>query len=411
MRIPKVKPGTFIDMFLTHMNNMETAVEYDLFGALWLLSLACQRDIYVDRPTLPVYMNLYTIFVADSGITRKSTAVTQVAKIANDFLENEPQLMLLEGKTTPEKLDEILHQSTGTHGTGRVAIAISELAVFLGLERYTNTMPILLTDLFDSPSTRKAGGSLTRGEVTQRNLFVSFLSASTPSWLYQSVNPNVVAGGFSSRCLFVVSDKSKRRIAWPSGNTRTDGLVHRLSIIREEVRRFKRITLDTPAMKAFTNWYLRRTTSVDPFTASFESREADHVLRIAGLLSVNDQKYVISVDNIRDAIRLVTDCKVSGSKLFEGTTARTTYVLGVTKIRETLISAGADGIGRARLYNSVRGRLSNSEFDAVIEVMHELGALQQFEIKLGPGRPSTLYRGTKLLASKKFTKTVLDRMA
>lgn len=393
------------------MSDIETAIEYDFFTALWLLSLAVQRDVVVDRPRIPVYLNMYVILVADSGVTRKSTAVSAATKLANMLTVSDPLLTIIEGKTTPEKLDAILQDKSKEAGTARLAISISELAVFLGTERYNATMPVLLTDLYDCPSSRVAGGTLSRGTSAQTNVFVSFLSASTPSWLYQSVNPNIIAGGFTSRCLFVVSEQAKRRIAWPTDGRRDNApLADELVRLRKEAVGWPKIGITEAALKTFVSWYNRRKLSVDPFNSSFESREDDHILRLGGLLAINDRSYAINSSHIKTAIRLISWCKQSAGKLFEGTTSKTKWILGITKLREHLCAAGIDGIQRSQLYLRCRSHLTNIEYTACLDILHELGAIQRFEVTVGVGRPTEVIRATKILLGKRLVETVVSKL-
>ena len=405
--------NSFIDNYMTFMNNMETATDYDFFAAIWLLSCACQRNIIVDRPQLPIQMNFYCIFVAESGITRKSTAVSTATKIINKLIEDDPTVALIEGKTTPEALDEIIAEKSRNTGSGKAIISISELAVFLGLERYNATMPTLLTDLYDCPQTRKAGGTLSRGAITQTNVFISFLSASTPSWLHQSVNPNIVAGGFTSRCLFIVSEQAKRRIAWPSTSVgiTIDDLTRQLKTIKQLCKEISKISVSEDGVKAYTSWYLRRNISYDAFTSSFESREADHVLRMAGFLCINDNSFVIKVAHVKSAIKIIHDIKYTSAKLFEGTTARTNWMNAIVKLREVLLGAGTETIAKSVLTRTVRNFITVSELDALLDVLHECNMIQKFELtQNGRGRPTIVYRATKLLIAKNANKTIISKL-
>lgn len=401
-------PDTFIGAYMTHMNEQETATAYDFWCACWLLSCAVGRDVIVARPRAPVFLNLYAILVANSGITRKSAAVGVARTLARQLFEDDPMLALLEAKTTPEKLDTILHDRSKATGSAGLAVGISELAVFLGTERYNATMPALLTDLYDCPNTREGGGTVTRGSIDQHNVFVNFLSASTPAWLLRSVNPNVTEGGFTSRCIFVVSEQPKRRIAWGCDEgTGTQPLLSRLRVIRSQGRDYRTITLNEAALKIFRTWYAKRKLNLDSYRSSFESREDAHILRIAAFLCINDSTWIIQASHINTATKLIAAVKSSATSLFEGTNSRTKFLVGVERLTETLVALGLGTIPRSNLYLKVRGQLDSAEFTALLDVMHEVGAIQRFiQPHEGAGRPADLIRGTKLLA----TKGIVDRI-
>jgi hypothetical protein len=395
---------------MAHMSEQETATDYDFWCALWLLSCAIGRSVIIDRPRAPVFMNLYAILVANSGVTRKSAAVGVARNIATQLIADDPLLEVIEGKTTAEKLERMLHERTTATGSAGVAIAISELATFLGTERYNATIPVLLTDLYDCPSERRSGGTIARGSVKQSNIFVNLLSASTPAWLFRSVNPSVVEGGFTSRCIFVCAEEPKRRIAWGSSNSGGDTgpLLHRLRVIREQGRNYRTITINERALSRFRSWYSRRKPSLDGFRSSFESREDAHILRLAAFLCINDGTWVIQVTHLAAAIKIIADVKFNAGKLFQGTNSRTKFILGVERLSDALVAAGLTPITRSQLYLRCRSHLDNLEFSALIDVMAELGVIQRVELKqVGAGRPVEMIRGTTLLASKGMIEKII----
>lgn len=404
-------PDTFIGAYMAHMDAQETATDYDFWCALWLLSCAVGRSVVVDRPRAPVYMNLYAILVANSGITRKSAAVNVARNIATQLFEDDPLLQLIEGKTTAEQMERLLHERSNITGSAGLAIAISELATFLGTERYNATMPVLLTDLYDCPAERRSGGTISRGSVNQSNVFVNFISASTPAWLFRSVNPSVVEGGFTSRCIFVCAEQPKRRIAWGDSSSASGDvgpLVCRLRVIRTEGRNYRSITINDSARSRFRSWYSRRKPSLDSFRSSFESREDAHVLRLAAFLCINDGTWVIHVKHLTAAMKIIETVKFNASKLFEGTNSRTKFIIGVERLTDALVTAGTTPTPRSQLFLKCRSHLDNLEFAALIDVMAELLVIQRVELKqVGAGRPVELIRGTTLLATKGMTEKII----
>src|SRR5258708_5404574 len=97
-----VPADSFLGQYMEHMQEQETPQAYDFFCGLWLMSLA-MRGCVVNRPRAPVHMNMYCILAAESGTTRKSSAVRAATKIAREFLGDDA--ILIEAKTTPEQLE------------------------------------------------------------------------------------------------------------------------------------------------------------------------------------------------------------------------------------------------------------------------------------------------------------------
>lgn len=405
-----VPQDTFLGDFLAYMDPLETPHAYDFWVGCSVLSTAVGRSIFVNRPLAPVYLNLYSLLVAESGVTRKSTAVRMGVKFIRDLCQGPP--LLIEGKTTPEKLEEILHKQSEEYGYSAVSICISELVTFLGREKYVSTMPTLLTDLYDSPTIRSGGGSLSVGSRDIKNVFVQFLSASTPSWLIRAVNPDVIEGGFTSRVMFICAEEPKRRQSWPeAGDPRIEErLKAHLERIQLKAREVERIEISEGARKTFDRWYRSRTLHRDPFRASFQSREDAHILRLAAFLCINEDLWVIQASHISQAIRVITEVREDGASIFEGTGTSSRLVAGIDKIRDKLLEAGLNGLSQRDITKAVASYMDAEHMRAVLDIMQELGMVQQFaDIQVGRGRPKTIWRATQSLASSRAIDTIIQK--
>ena len=407
-----VPQDSFLGRYLQYMETQETAYVYDWWCGLWCLSCACQRSCYVDRPRAPVYLNMYVVLVGESGVARKTTSVSVASRLVHPLLRD-ASVGLVDAKCTPERLDEMLMERTLEHGYAHMCITCPELAVILGTESYIATMPVLLTDLYDCPTIRMGGGTVSRGTVLQENVWVNLLSASTPVWLLKAVNPNVVEGGFTSRTYFIVAHEPKRKIPWPEHGDLTlfQDMQDDLRIISNEARTHGHISLNNAGMSRFTEWYTSKPRSLDPFKQTFEAREDAHVLRIAALLCINDGSWTIRRGHISVAIKLINQMKEQSGVIFETAEARSKFASGLDVVRAQLVSAGMDPVLRSQLYNKVRNHLNYNEFTTLLEVLHEIRAIQRFEVRTGErGRPAEWIRGTNLLLARGLGENVLERL-
>ena len=94
-----VSSDSFIGQYMEYMSYVETAESYDFWCALWAIGTGVGRDVYVDRPNSPVYLNWYIILAAEAGTTRKSTAIGSIRDIV------EGTTPILAGKTSPTSLE------------------------------------------------------------------------------------------------------------------------------------------------------------------------------------------------------------------------------------------------------------------------------------------------------------------
>ena len=399
-----VPPDSFIGQYMEYMSYVETAESYDFWCAVWAIGDACGRDVYVNRPNTPVYLNWYLILAAESGSTRKSTAIATITRVAKN--NRRP---LLAGKTSPESLELLLHEQTRIHGRASVSFAVSELVTVLGREGYMSSMPGLLTDLYDCPSERRTPGTLKSGEIIQKDVFVTFISASTPAWLVTAINPSVIEGGFTSRVIFVVDDSRKRAIPWPRqrDDNEEETIKGYMSRTRATAASVKGIEISKGGLKKFSQWYTSKPCNRDSFLSSCEAREDDHVLRLAACLCINDGTLEIQTNHISTAIKVISGVKAGANSLFGGDFSQSARLAdAVTRIREILIDFGTDGIKHGDLLRKMQKRLDARELAILTKVLHECGMIQIFEV--GRGK---FYRATRGIEKFGVTSEVLERLS
>jgi hypothetical protein len=408
-----VKEGTFLHRYLQYMAPLETPLAYDFWCGLWLLSNAIGRRIVVNRPKAPVFLNLYMVLCADAGTTRKSTAIRMCEAVyrAAGF---DLSALTVTGSTTPEKLVEQLALRSGDGRDAMAGIIVSELVTFLGKEQYTVAMPGLLTDLYDCPTLRDYS-RLSSGPRVIRNACITFAAASTPSWLVRAINPDVVEGGFTSRCLFIIEEKRKRLVAWPedAGSISVDELASDLLRIRAQSERWasKGISLTDSAKARFVRWYegRRESDGGDPFIASFEAREDHHILRLAALLAANDNSWQIDHHHMGHAIKIIAHHKQSAAALFGSQRESVRLVAGLDKLRRVLLEAGELGITQSELLFKTRSQIRTRELEYALNTMHELEMVQRFEVPTS-GRKKTVWRGTNKLMLRNLNQLLQEKL-
>lgn len=312
-------------------------------------------------------------------------------------------------------LDE-LSRSTKENGSSQVLLVASELAAMLGRGTSIAGIPALLTDLYDCPDERVGGGTLHTGSINLKDVYCSFLAGSTPSWLATAVRPEIVAGGFTSRCYFIHGRERKRLIAWPEHagedeHRLKEELLDALRSIHEESKAHTRIGINATALRTFRKWYEERRTHKDVYRESFESREDSHVLRLAGLIAANERVWEINDDHIRRAIQLVAEYKRYGTELFTGTRAEKRDVRLLKRLRDSLVAAGNSGIARGELYRllNISGG-AGVEMRTILSVLHELDLIKVYEIQGVTGRPKQMLVATEYLKNDLLLEEVANKL-
>lgn len=187
-------------------------------GALWALGLAVARRCCVHLHE-PIYPHLYVLWVAPSGVYRKSTGLACVADLVRDAMKH----MLLPEEMTPESFMHALagelpenysnlpeHQrETIGHGrmfAGQRGILIDEASSLLGASRrdYLQGMTELLLLLYDAKPERTR--LLKSGQFTVYNGALSILGATTPAAMIRSVKGDSWGDGMMARMALLYPD-------------------------------------------------------------------------------------------------------------------------------------------------------------------------------------------------------------
>ena len=388
-----IKENTFLHECLKAWNNSETALDFDFWGAVWIISVLVQRNFLLVRPTAPLFPNFYILFIAESGIARKSFAVTRSKYLLQNIVDNYDDLNVITAQTTPQKFNILLTKSSIEKGKSLVNINCSE---FITLFKNKSIIEFF-TDIFDCPNERKGHGSISHGEINIRNLYATCLAASTPNYYFKAITKEEVEGGFTSRCIIVPAEKGKRKIAWGYEYDQSKLIKLGKKLVDFIQQQPATREVSTKAIQRYSQWYLRKRSSGDLFTRNFEAREQDHVLKLACLLSLNDFCNKIEEQHINLAIKIIQNIKKKAQKFInKELTIETndTMTKIIERIRDIIHSKAENGIIHRELYLRVHNSCTSDEFNYIINTMHELGMIE----KLQPyKRKAVIYRETKNL--------------
>lgn len=375
--IPK---NTFIYDYIKYCDNLETASDFDFWSAIWCVSLLCNRNFIINRPMSPLYMNFYITLIAESGIARKSTAVS-VAKdlISSTINEDEDEINLLNSGTSTSKFNNVLTKTSYMRNKCVIGITASEFITF-----YKNKNIIeCFTDLYDCPNERKGYGTFTNGEIDIRNVFVSSLSASTPNYYFKAISEEEIEGGFTSRNIIVYANKGKRKIPWATKGNK-EVIEKRFRNLKQFIKKQGqcKINLTDSAIRRYSSWYTRRRLSNDIYSRSFESREQDFVLKLAGILAINEGFLTINEVHIKNAISIITYQKKIAQKFFNNeifVEEKSNLQKTIERIRDIIHTKSSNGIGHRELYLRVHNSCTNDEYNYIINVLHELGLIEKLQ--------------------------------
>lgn len=395
MHLNKMIPNkTFLSEYLNCTDNFETAKDFDFWSAIWIISLLVNRKLYIDRPSMPIFMNFYITFLADSGIARKSTAVNFARDILNKLLDKKLNyLQTINGSSSSQMFNYALTKASYDYKKCIIGLNVPEFITFFKNKNIIECF----TDLYDCPTERKGYGTFTNGDVNVSNVFISCLSASTPNYYLKAVSEEEIEGGFTSRNIVVHAEKGKRKIPWGE-ETDTTKVLEAGRKLRDficSINATNTISLTDNAIRRYSSWYTRRKLANDLYTRSFETREQDYVLKLAGILAINEHSIWIDAKNIENAIKIITYYKKQAQKFFNKEIyAEENDDLSkiITRIRDIIHSKAENGIQHRELYLRIHNSCSNDLYNYIINVMHELGLIEKLQVY---GSKAIIYRETR----------------
>lgn len=274
----------FITLYLDYTKNNEAPELYHKWVAISIIGASLGRRIFFDKGYYKVYPCHFIILIGPSGKVRKSVS----AGIGVNLLRQVTDINIIAEKITPEQLlsalsvKKILNKVQYIDSSG--FIFASELAAFLGKQKYNEGLIPMLTTLADCPDSWTYSTKM-GGKVELENVALSFLGCSTPDWIVESLPPAVFGGGFMSRCLFVVQEFTTRVNALPK--IEAPEIRERLILMLRDISNIEgQITLTKEGEKFYVDWY-KKNKSINVEESKMEAyfeRKPDHLLRLAMVL-------------------------------------------------------------------------------------------------------------------------------
>jgi hypothetical protein len=273
--------GGWLSDYIEYTMKIEPPTAYHFFSGAVAMSSALARNVYFRRGDKDVYPNLAVILVGPSGRVKKTTACQVAVNMLTQIGGN-----ILADKITPESFIETFRDKSEAIGL----IYAPELAVFLGKQKYQEGMVPMLTRLLDNPDVWKSG-TIMRGEVELKNVGLTLLGASTLDWIQHAIPKDAFGGGFMSRLIFVVQERTPRVFSEPPP---MDQVLKKklLNGLREMTLVRGAFTRTDAAFLWWDRWYRKVTDRIadNKHFAGYLARVPEQAWRIAMLLVISEGK-------------------------------------------------------------------------------------------------------------------------
>lgn len=323
----------WLEAYLRYTEASEAPQIFHLWTGVATIAGAMRRHVWKSEIYFDWTPNFYIVFVADPGISVKSTSINIGMRL----------LRQVEGiHFGPESMT---WQALGTHfrdaaeyvkyyeANGEevqmpcscLTIQISELGTFLRTD--DPSLISFLTRMWDGQRDVFQHDTVASSKIAVENPWLNVIGATTPSWIRGHFSRDLLEEGLGSRVIFVYADRKSKLVAYPSRHVKPAGqlelekkLVHDLQIISEMSGPFE---MTSKAYEWGEAWYGNLWSGQDDAIATtkfkgYKARKQAHMHKLAMVLAVSrGNGLVIDAPDLIRANEILSSVEQSMASVFQ----------------------------------------------------------------------------------------------
>lgn len=217
-----IPANSFISDFVYMLKGYESPVLFNIWGAIFAISVAGARKSWFKFGADRIFPNMYILWVAKPGVCKKGTALGYATKLLQElpnqfpddpYMREERNIDYISGKAPADAIFMSLKPKVRTfilpdgsahmeNFGSRTYVSASELATFLNTKKFNTGLVDALTDLFDCKDADREL-TRTRGIENYKDFYFCLGGCCTPMHMETSFPPEARGGGFMSRCIMV----------------------------------------------------------------------------------------------------------------------------------------------------------------------------------------------------------------
>lgn len=221
--------------FVQYASIAEAPLSIYFWVGISTIAGALQRKVWIDQRFFKWLPNFFVIIVGPPAVISKSTSTS----IGMDLLRAVPEIHFGPDSITWQALVTAMAQASKTVPLAGaeeplimspLTIESSELGVFLNPD--DKTMMSALINLWDGKLKfeKQTKGS---GLESITNPWLNLLGSTTPSWMRENFNDDLVESGLSSRIVFLYAREKRQRVPYLSRVIPPDHEIHRQKLIED----------------------------------------------------------------------------------------------------------------------------------------------------------------------------------
>ncbi len=239
---------SWLDLYVRYAQNNEAPKVFHWWSGVTILLASLRRNVWFEYGYKPIRAPQWTLIIGDSG-TKKTTA----AEIAQNIVSKLDHVRILADRLTPEALASALAGPPDDPSAGDASglIFAPELSAMLDRRQHIEGIVNVLLRLSDAPG-EWVYETKTSGRTVLRNVALSFLAATAPDLLHESVPPMATKSGFLARFVIVTGPAAPPvPFPWKDHDLEREvtNQLYELSLLKGEME------MGTKARKWYTDWY------------------------------------------------------------------------------------------------------------------------------------------------------------
>lgn len=313
--------------YLSYSSHTEAPAHMRFWSAASAIAGALRRKVWIDQAYFKWYANMYIVFVAPPGVVAKSTT----AGVAMNLLKQVPGIKFGPDIVTWPSLvvsfaaaAEAFEYPPGQWNVmSAMTLESSEFGNLMNPQ--DREMVDLYVTLWDGKQGALKKETKTSGNDSVENPWINMIACTTPSWIAGSFPEYMVGGGFTSRCVFVYTDKKARRVAYPIKVVPAD-LAQQEKLLVDDLIQIATLTGEyklTPEAYAWgTEWYERHNDNPPPALnddrfGGYLARKQTHIHKLAMVIAASRGSSLwITDEHLATANQMVSDLEPEMAQVF-----------------------------------------------------------------------------------------------
>ena len=368
---------------------------FNKWVALSILSVATQRQVWLQEGNSRLWPNLYVVFVGPSGSGKTSAMREAVPFLDALGIRRSPSKFI----HPSQMIVDMVEATKEIEGTGLVTpymMWAEELPSFLGRDAFKNGVLSDLTTLYDCPEPAFVNPILKRNNDVVPLPYVCMLAGTTPDGIFEVLPPGTVGQGFTSRLIMVSGSYSADRVAekpWDNVHEQIQSaLIHDLDLVSrlKGSMRFSRT-----AGMIWRDFYDNRKTPEqefnDPRLQGYASRKPMYVKKISMLLSLAESdSMIVEAYHVEKAIHLLREVDLSIGEIYDEV-APSLIVQHYPRVLKVLKGATGRTMSHSQLMQRFSHSLDKNTFGLVMGGLDEMGKVLKEAVKSGNTNRYTVY--------------------